>query len=381
MATHTDLLVNNSILYRSTQKYYDARLTDFGVGYGQVIPLMMVNENEGITMKELSTMGSFDKGTITKTMARLEKQGYIRMADNPNDRRSKLLYTTEEAKDLITALYIIRKDWMAQLTRGLKVADTDQFIEIMRTASQNALDYAATEEKSLHFYGLQKMTLLDFPGKVGCTLFTGGCNLKCPFCQNSDLVFLPETTMEIDIDDIRAFLQKRRGLLEGVCISGGEPLIHSGLFDFMREVKDMGYDVKLDTNGTLPDRLERAISEGLVDYVAMDVKNAPERYGETVGMRDYDLTNVTKSRDLLLRGDVDYEFRTTIVKEFHDKDSVEKMAAWLEGAKALCLQNFEDGEKVIRPGLHSVEPEDMKAFKAIVEQHGISCGLRGIDDE
>ncbi|MGX8680337.1 MAG: anaerobic ribonucleoside-triphosphate reductase activating protein, partial [bacterium] len=273
MGKMSNILINNSILYRCTQKYYDKNLAEYQIGYGQVLFLMMIYENEGITMKELSAMGSFDKGTTTKGIAKLEKSGYIRQEVDPNDKRSKLLYTTEKAKDIIANMYFMRSEWWDQLTRNLNLEEADRFEELMQKVVDNALKASIDEEPRAHFYGMQKLTLLDYPGKVACTLFTGGCNFKCPFCQNSDLVFLPENTVEISEETINRFLERRKGLLEGICISGGEPLIQEGIVHHLRKFKDMGYAIKLDTNGSFPERLIDIVEEGLVDYVAMDIKN------------------------------------------------------------------------------------------------------------
>ena len=172
--------------------------------------------------------------------------------------------------------------------------------------------------------GIQKLTLLDYPGKVACTIFTGGCNFRCPFCHNADLVTgKPEVT--VTGEEIFRFLRKRQGLLDGVCISGGEPLLQPDLEDFIRGVRSLGYSVKLDTNGSMPDKLESLAEKGLLDYVAMDLKNAPEHYGRTIGAETYDVGNIDRSIRFLMGGEIPYEFRTTVVREFHQKADFEEM--------------------------------------------------------
>ena len=162
--------------------------------------------------------------------------------------------------------------------------------------------------------GLQKLTLLDYPGKVACTVFTGGCNFRCPFCHNSSLVLPEQIAHDSSVEEVLRFLKKRVGVLDGVAVTGGEPLIHADMADFLREVKAMGYMVKLDSNGSFPDRLISLVQAGLVDRVAMDIKNSPALYAKTVGLGRFDLAGVTKSKDFLLTGAVDYEFRTTVVR-------------------------------------------------------------------
>lgn len=196
-------------------------------------------------------------------------------------------------------------------------------------------------------HGFQKMTLLDFPGRVACTLFTAACNLRCPFCHNAGLVTSIDSAERIDEEEIFAYLQKRQGILDGVCITGGEPTLQHDLADFIRRVRALGYAVKLDTNGTNPTLLKSLIDEGLVDTVAMDIKNAPAKYPLTVGLTDYDISSIQKSIDILLKGRVDYEFRTTVVSEYHTPEDIASIARWIEGAPRYFLQPFVDSGNLI----------------------------------
>ena len=196
-------------------------------------------------------------------------------------------------------------------------------------------------------HGFQKMTLLDFPGRVACTLFTAACNLRCPFCHNAGLVTSIDSAERIDEEEIFAYLQKRQGILDGVCITGGEPTLQHDLADFIRRVRALGYAVKLDTNGTNPTLLKSLIDEGLVDTVAMDIKNAPAKYPLTVGLTDYDISSIQKSIDILLKGRVDYEFRTTVVAEYHTPEDIASIARWIEGAPRYFLQPFVDSGNLI----------------------------------
>ena len=217
----------------------------------------------------------------------------------------------------------------------------------------------------MKFAGIQKLTLLDYPGKTACTVFTDGCNLRCPFCHNARLV-LPEKRDGTSLTDteILAFLKKRAGLLDGICITGGEPLLYAvELREFLPAVRALGYAVKLDTNGTKPDVLADFLRNGLVDYVAMDVKNAFPYYAETVGIADFDVTPVKESIALLMRGDVDYEFRTTIVREFHTVERIRGLAQSIAGAKRYFLQYFKDSGELIADGLSAVPKEEMQAMR------------------
>lgn len=197
-------------------------------------------------------------------------------------------------------------------------------------------------------HGFNKLTLLDYPERLACTIFLGHCNYRCPFCHNAGLVLHPESEPVIPLEEIRSTLMKRRGILDGVCITGGEPTVNAGLVEFIREIKEMGYLVKLDTNGSNPGMLRELVEEGLLDYVAMDVKNAPEKYGLTAGLEYVDLGAVFESVDYLKSGVVDYEFRTTVVKELHKTEDIRMLGKWLHGSRRYFLQAYRDSENVIR---------------------------------
>lgn len=222
------------------------------------------------------------------------------------------------------------------------------------------------------------MTLLDFPGKVACTVFTGGCNFRCPFCHNALLVTkLPEKP-DYTEDEILSFLEKRIGLLDGVAITGGEPLLNPDIGDFIRKIRDMGYAVKLDTNGSFPERLKAIVGEGLVDYVAMDIKNRREKYAETVGLKNLDLSKIEESVEFLKSGAVDYEFRTTVVKQFHTVEDIRAAAEWISGVKRYFLQNFVDSGELICEEVCGVDKETMLKMKSVAADFVPQTEIRGI---
>ncbi len=193
--------------------------------------------------------------------------------------------------------------------------------------------------------GLQKLTLLDFPNKTAATVFTPGCDFRCPFCHNRELVSGPYPTYPPE--DFFAFLETRHGLLDGVCITGGEPLMQADIGSFCQRIHDMGFAVKLDTNGSYPDALRDLVSAGLLDYVAMDVKNSPDSYARTVGIPDFNVANVNRSIEFLLKKQVPCEFRTTVVAELHDEMSLVRTARWIQDAPAWYLQEFTDSQTVM----------------------------------
>ena len=226
-------------------------------------------------------------------------------------------------------------------------------------------------------HGFQKMTLLDFPTKVACTIFTAACNFRCPFCHNASLVTHLQKDARLEEADILAYLKKRQGLLDGVCITGGEPTLQDDLPDFICQIKALGYAVKLDTNGSRPDVLAELLAHGLVDYVAMDVKNAPEKYAATVGLADFDLAPIQKSIELLHAGQVEYEFRTTVTHELHTPDDIEALCRYIAPAPRYFLQPFVDSGDLIGQDLHAPDPEILAQM--LERATGIlpSAGLRG----
>lgn len=225
--------------------------------------------------------------------------------------------------------------------------------------------------------GLTNLTLLDYPEKVACTVFTIGCNFRCPFCHNNSLVCGNGGAQMSQVEVLR-FLQKRRNVLEGMCLTGGEPLIQNGVEEFLTAVKALGYAVKLDTNGSRPERLKALVEAGLVDYVAMDVKNGKDKYAVTAGCAAEDLERIAQSVDYLKSCVVDYEFRTTVTGNLHDEQSVESMAQWLAGAKRYYLQMFVNSGDLIDPNTTGCDEATMRRYLEIVQQYVPNAELRGI---
>ena len=225
--------------------------------------------------------------------------------------------------------------------------------------------------------GLQKLTLLDYPGKVACTVFLSGCNLRCPYCHNPGLV-LPEQSegSEIPEAEVLSFLERRKGKLDGVCITGGEPTLQPELPEFLEKLRRLGYAVKLDTNGTNPDMLEALAQEGLLDYAAMDIKNSPDRYAETCGGVDL-LGPVKRSAALLMAGAVDYEFRTTVCAPLHTPEEMAGIGRWLKGAKRYFLQPFVDSGELVGSGMKPLTKEEIEALRDSVLPDIPSTQIRG----
>ena len=225
--------------------------------------------------------------------------------------------------------------------------------------------------------GLQKMTLLDFPGRVACTVFLGGCDFRCPFCHNGELLDGSAPAV-MDDQELLRFLQGRKGLLDGVAITGGEPLLRKDLADLLRAIRELGFAVKLDTNGSHPDALEAMLREGLVDYVAMDIKNSPQKYALTAGLDSLDLDPIRRSVRLLMEGDTPYEFRTTVVDQLHKAEDFEAIGRWIAGAKAYFLQPFTDRDSVPFAGLSAPTREDLDKYASIMRVYVPYTQIRGL---
>ncbi len=226
--------------------------------------------------------------------------------------------------------------------------------------------------------GLMKLTLLDFPGYVACTVFLEGCNFRCPFCHNADMAE-SKSPDRMPQEEFFEFLKKRQGILDGVCVSGGEPLMSDEIFDFLKKIKDMGYKVKLDTNGSFPKKLKKAVESGLCDYVAMDIKNAPAKYGQTSGNEKITFDAVNESIEFLKNADISHEFRTTVVKNFHTKDDVAEIAKIIGADEKYFIQQFHDGETVLMGGLQEFDTEEIKILLAAAKEYAPKTCVRGAD--
>ena len=227
-------------------------------------------------------------------------------------------------------------------------------------------------------FGLQKLSLLDYPGKTACTIFTGGCNFRCPYCHNASLVVGLDEVEPISNDDFFTFLNKRRNILDGICITGGEPLLQPDIETFIREIKNLGYSVKLDTNGTFPDKLIRLVDENLIDYVAMDIKNSPQKYDVTVGLTGIDFSKIKCSVEFLLSNLINYEFRTTVVKELHNKEDFLSIGEWIKGAKQYYLQSFIDSGDILGGSFSAYSKTELEEIKELMLPFVKETHIRGV---
>lgn len=230
----------------------------------------------------------------------------------------------------------------------------------------------------MKIHGLQKMTLLDFPGRVACTVFLGGCDFRCPFCHNFELADGSAKPV-MEEEELLSFLKKRQGLLDGVAFTGGEPCLHRDLPDLIRRIRELGFAVKLDTNGYHPRLLKALLEEGLIDYAAMDIKNCPEKYALTCGVSEVNMDTVRESIALLMNSGIDYEFRTTVVEEFHQAEDFHGIGELIRDARHYYLQCFTDRDSVPFGNLHAPSKEALEAYAEIARQYVSDTSIRGVD--
>ena len=251
---------------------------------------------------------------------------------------------------------------------------------IKEKKAQGNTDTAALERNfKMLLKGLQKLTLLDFPGKMAATVFTGGCNFRCPFCHNASLV-LGDRVREsesIDEKEFFAFLEKRKNILEGICVSGGEPTLMPDLLSFLERIKSLGYLVKLDTNGTAPEVIREGVRSGLIDYVAMDIKSSREGYGRAVGIDGYDTSLVEESAALLMKGSVDFEFRTTLVRELHTEKEIIGIGEWIRGGERYFLQTFKDSGDLLSEGFSGYDENETRDLLNLLVPYLPNAKIRG----
>lgn len=225
--------------------------------------------------------------------------------------------------------------------------------------------------------GYQKTTLLDYPGHVAATIFTGGCNFRCPFCHNSDLVLNPGNF--ISEEEIFTFLQKRKNILSGICITGGEPTLQPDLAEFIEKVRSLGYKIKLDTNGYKPEIISNLLNKNLLDYIAMDIKAGYTNYSKVCNMNNFDMEVIKKSISIIEHSDISYEFRTTVVKELHAEQDFHEICEMICPKSPFYIQSFKDSGNILTPGLSSCDTETLNIYLSIMKNNNIKVSLRGVE--
>ena len=339
--------------------------------------MIEIYENEGISLQQIVQVGGYDKGTVTKNVQKLNALGYISIQTSVKDKRAKELYTTALTKKHISEIYGIRRDWWHHITQDLDANEIEVFSKFYQTLSTHARSYADLEQTNLQFYKLKKLSLSDYEGHLSCSLYTGGCNLKCPYCHSRDLVYLKENRYPIVTEKINEYLESHRKDLDGIYISGGEPLMHEGVVSFLKYAKTLNYKIKLHTNGMYYDRLHKIIHEKLVDSISLDIKNAPSAYAKTCGVEDIDINEIEKSLRLLKTSHIPFDLCVTLVNEFHNEKNIEELGQWIQGVHMVVLQPFQNNETTIDHSLHSPDEKQILKYKTILEKYVDTVKIRG----
>lgn len=368
MDTHTDLLLDLNILARATQKYYDRQLQAYDLSYAQLPVLLMIYESEGITANQIVNQGQYDKGTVTKNVQKLEALGYIEAAASVTDKRVRHLYTTDRAKTVIAGIYAIRRDWWNHLMASIPRDQAEQFMTQTRNLVNSAIEASNTESAPLLFYRMDSLSATAWPGKLALVLHTAGCNFRCPGCADRACVMLPEDASILDLDQIRSQVEERKSFIDGVVIAGGEPFLQSGLLPFLRELKATGIPVRIETNGTFPEKLEQCLKEGLADEISLQIRNVPSRYAASAGLKEFDIRPLQKSMQLLEQWDIPWEAVTELDDRYFSDSDPDELAAWLKNARHIHIRNHIQGPRGVDPELGSMAEDQFLKWKERLER-------------
>lgn len=381
MEDNHNFLLNISVLYRNIQKYFDHVLIPYEIGSGQVIILMVINENTGITMQEVSQLCEIDKGTCTKSVNRLIDQGYVQMHVDEKDRRIRRLYTTYAASEIVRKLYDYRNQCRHLLSHQADFNVFEQELDRICDNSRSNLK-ADNEDNPIRIGHFNKLDLSTKTNGLCAKIELSGCMWKCPYCNRKNLVYIPENTNFINSDDVFDYLDKRKNILDEVVISGGEPLMQSGLRSFLKKIKSHGYTVRLETSGNRPELLREYCNEGLIDFVSMDIKNSRRKYAETIGMDEntFSLQYVQDSINFLKQNTVPFEFVTTVVKNYHSLQDLLEIADWIGPVDHYVLQQFCKSDTLIHQDNEAYTYAEICLIKKEIQKQIPNVRLRGFEE-
>ena len=373
----TDLLLDISILYRSTQKYYDKMLQSLSLTYAQLPILILIYEHEGISLQQIAYEGGYDKGTITKQVQKLQEMGYIRVQSSQRDKRAKELYTTQNARSIMNKIYGIRASWWQHISASIPENDMQKFSTFYKTMVVSAREFAQKDQEEIVFFDHQKLNIEIDPGKMSTIVWTGGCNFRCPFCERSRFIFLKEDSRVITGTKILQYLQERQNVLDQLVITGGEPLMHPELDSFLKEAKALGYQIRIETNGSYPQHLEDLIQNHRVDQVVMSLKNTPEEYGQSIGLDQAEIQKIQRSVDILLHCDLDVRFVIVPIKEFHGQEDLIQMITWIKDAPCIELHSYQESMTPIQEGLHGYTHQELQSLLPQLQEITPNIKIKG----
>lgn len=370
--------LKSAALYRCNQKYYDKVLSGFGLSYSGLIFLISIYEDEGLMLNKLAQDGSFDKGSITKAISKLEENGFVIIQDSKKDKRAKELYTTQKTRDLMPKLYQIRQEYLNFLSDDLNSAELEMFDCLMDKILLKAREYSKTniDIQNIQISGFIPLSFKHFNNLSTAVIQTGGCNFRCRHCENKNLVFLSSASEKIKVSDVLAYLNKRQNMLQGVVIEGGEPLLHEGIFSLLQELKDLDLKIKLCTNGSQFERLKQIVDLKLVDEIEVKIMGSKSLYAKYIGLDSFDTSDIDKTIKFLISSDINYCFTLTLREEEID---YEELGQWLKGIKSLKLRKYNRTKDCIDMSINEISKEKAMEVLDILKKYVKEVILEGYD--
>ncbi|MGN1406574.1 MAG: 4Fe-4S cluster-binding domain-containing protein [Erysipelotrichaceae bacterium] len=363
---YLDLL--SAALFRCNQKYYDKVLSAYGLSYSGLIFLISIYEDEGLMLNKLAQDGGFDKGSITKAIYKLEENGFVHIADSKKDKRAKELYTTQKTRDLMPSLYQIRQEYLNYLAEDIDINDFDKYQEVLSHILDKAKEYSSTtiDINNLQICDFKPLSFNDYDDLSCSVIYTGGCNFRCGHCTNKNLVFLSSTQKYKSVKEIIDYLSKRSGMLQGVCIRGGEPLLHEGIFQLLKEIKALGLNVKLSTNGSLFEKIKQAVDLELIDKLEINIMGSRDIYAACIGLDEFDFSGLNRTIDYLKKDVIDYEFSLLLRSSDIDYDD---LGSWLKGIKKLNLIRLRETDSCIDTSIQMLKEDEINNIKVILDKY------------
>jgi pyruvate formate lyase activating enzyme len=368
-----------SVLYRLNQRYYDNALSQYDLGYTQMIFILLIFENEGISFNNLAKAGSFDKGTVTKSIQKLEENGFVTVRVSDNDKRNKEVYTTDKCKQLVPQLYQIKNDWFNYVSEALSEEEKDVYVNASKKLIESALNREAYRggEQELKIYRMDKSSFKAYEGYLSAILYVGGCPYRCPTCNFSHLVFLNEGVNSMPLEDITSFLKQRKDRLDAVVLKGSDPFAYADLDAFLRQLKRLGYKIKIHTDGHNYLKMKELCEEKLIDYLCLEIKNQPERYASSMGMNSMDLDDLNHSIEYLIKGKIDYDLTLVVSDDLIAEKDIVELAKWIKGAKRLYLVPYERSENAIDSKICGTSIETLNKYKKLLSDSIEEVIIRG----
>ena len=370
--------LKSAALYRCNQKYYDKVLSGFGLSYSGLIFLISIYEDEGLMLNKLAQDGSFDKGSITKAINKLEENGFVVIQDSKKDKRAKELYTTQKTRDLMPKLYQIRQEYLNYLSEDLNEEEVETLNSLMDKVLLKAREYSKTniDIQNIQISNFIPLSFIHYDNLSTAVIQTGGCNFRCRHCENKNLVFLSSSSEKINVSDVLNYLNKRQNMLQVVVVEGGEPLLHDGIVSLLQELRELDLNIKLCTNGSQFERLKQIVDLRLADEIEVKIMGSKSYYAKYIGLESFDTSNIDKTINLLINGNIKYCFTLTLTDEEID---YEELGRWLKDVKCLKLRRYNKSDECIDKSIEATPKEKLSEIIEILNKYVKEIKLEGYD--